>query len=98
MLAAFGADRRQLEEGRHRLAVFQQHALGFRQVLHPGQQVGEGRRDAVERLLVGLGGRSAPAAERAARLGDTCAASAVTCRAQASSAASGVSRRCVGLA
>ena len=40
-LAALGADRRQLEEGRHRLAIFQQHALGFGQVLDPGQQVRE---------------------------------------------------------
>src|SRR3546814_4040391 len=71
-LAALGADRRQLEEGRHRLAVFQQHALGVGQVLDPGQQVRERRRDAIERIVVGLGGRSAPApAARAARLGDT---------------------------
>src|SRR3546814_5586334 len=52
--------------------VFQQHALGVGQVLDPGQQVRERRRDAIERIVVGLGGRSAPApAERAARLGDT---------------------------
>ncbi|MDT4815410.1 hypothetical protein FQZ97_484380 [compost metagenome] len=39
--APFGTDRGQLEEGGHRLAVVQQHALGVGQVFHPGQQVGE---------------------------------------------------------
>ena len=60
-LAALGADRRQLEEGRHRPAIFQQHALAAGQVLDPGQQVRERRRDAIERIVVGLGGRPAPA-------------------------------------
>ena len=70
-LTAFGADRGQFEEARNRLAVFQQHALGAGQVLHPRQQVGEGRCHAVERLQVRFGGRRARlAAHRAAGLGN----------------------------
>ena len=57
--APFGADRGQLEEGRHGLAVLEQHALRLRQVFHPGQQIGEGWRHLVERLGVLFGGRLA---------------------------------------
>lgn len=53
-LAPFGTDRLQLEERRHRLAIFEQHALRGQQVLDSGQQVGEGRRHVVERRVVGL--------------------------------------------
>ncbi|CAM5317212.1 hypothetical protein TMEC50S_00695 [Thauera mechernichensis] len=65
-LAPFGADRQELEERRHRLAVLEQHAFRAGQVLDPGQQVREGRRDVVERLGVCFGGRSA--VDGAARL------------------------------
>ncbi|MNM90547.1 hypothetical protein D3C81_1028130 [compost metagenome] len=67
-LAALGADRLQLEEGRHRLPVLQQHGLRAGQVLHPGQQVRERRRHVVQRCVVGLGRGPALTAECAARL------------------------------
>ena len=66
---ALGAQRHQLVEGSHRLAILQQHGLRFGLELHPGQQFHERWRDVVQRLLVGHG--SWPAAlDRCARLGN----------------------------
>ncbi|GBC59061.1 hypothetical protein PSNTI_45610 [Stutzerimonas stutzeri] len=66
---AFGAQRHQLVERRHRLPVLQQHGFRLRQELHPGQQFHERRRDLVQRLLVCQGRRPA-ALHRRAGFGD----------------------------
>ncbi|KWT88516.1 hypothetical protein APY03_3533 [Variovorax sp. WDL1] len=68
-LPTLGAQRHQLEEGGHGLAVLQEHGFRLGQKLHPGQQLHEGRRDVVQRLLVGHSRRPA-ALDRGAGFGD----------------------------